>query len=68
MHLLALCLGVNEFDPTFGNSTYTTSMAESAAVDTQVVLMVVTDGDHGPDGKPCGSDSFINRHKLYRLN
>ena len=40
-------------------------MAESAAVDTQVVLLVVTDGDHGPDGKPCCRESFLGHHKLY---
>ena len=42
---------MNEGDPTFGSGTYTVSVQEDTAANSEVVLLDVTDADDGSDGK-----------------
>ena len=42
---------MNEGDPTFGSATYTVSVPEDTAANSEVVLLDVTDTDDGSDGK-----------------
>ena len=41
---------VNEFDPVFTQTTYTTSRAENTAINSQLVQVVASDNDVGDDG------------------
>ena len=41
---------VNEFDPVFTQTTYTTSRAENTAINSQLVQVIASDNDNGDDG------------------
>ena len=51
---------MNEHDPTFGSGTYPISLGEDSVLDTQVVLLDVTDSDDGSDGKTGRSGSLLD--------